>query len=420
MFKNYLKISLRNIKKHKGYSFINITGLTIGMTCTILILLWVQDELSYDKYHEHAAALYRVVVEHHFTGGDILTSTYSPPPLASALKDEVPEIVNTARFKNIWRKYRVAYGEKLFNETKLSIADQSFLEMFSFTFIKGDPSTALSDPFSIILTEEMAEKYFGKEEPLGKTINFDIKYDFTVTGIIENIPKNSHIQFDFLVPFNFVKELWPDMRLDVWWNNTFKTYVLCQNNISTKNLNRNIRGFIKAHWDQSVTDIFLQPLSRIHLYSITGIGGSIRYVKNFSIIALFVLLIACINFMNLSTARSANRAKEVGLRKVVGAFRNQLTIQFLGESFILTLISMILAIILVKILLPAFNNFSAKEIVLEFYNFKIILGLVSITVITGIISGCYPALYLSSFSPVSVLKGTLKTVRKVQCSEKYS
>jgi len=408
MFKNYLKIALRNIVKYKGYSFINIVGLTVGIACSTLILLWVQDELYYDRFHKKSDNIHRVILRHQFAGDRVLTTEVSPPPLAKALVDEVPEIVNATRYKTMTRKYRIAQGGTFFNETRLALADPAFLDIFTFHFLRGESQKALSEPHSLIITEEMANKYFGTEDPVGKTINIDKKYVLKVTGVIENIPNHSSLQFDFLAPFEFIRDLWPNHRLDVYWNNINETYVLCRDHVSIETLNLKIKGFIKAHWEPSVTDIFLQPLNRIHLFTLTGEAGAIQYVRHFLIIALFILFIACINFMNLSTARSARRAKEVGLRKVVGAERAQLIKQFLGESVIYTVISLVVAVVLVKLLIPSFNQFCMKDVDLDYTDSIQVFCLSGIIVLTGILSGCYPAFFLSSFSPVSVLKGGLQ------------
>lgn len=407
MLKNYIKITMRNILKYRGYSFINIFGLTVGIACSILILLWVQDEMNYDRFHKNSEHLHRAVMQHNFAGGDVLTTFWSPPPLAAALKGEVPEIVDAARYLGSTQKFRIANKKTYFTETRLSLADPSFLKMFTFNFIQGDPSTALSEPYSVVITEQMAKKYFGKADPIGKTLNVDLTYDFQVTGVIENIPNHSHIQFDFLTPFDFIRDLRPRARLDVYWNNILNTYVLCQEDVRLDLLNQKIRGFIKAHYKESYTDIFLQPMNRIHLYTLTGEAGAMQYVRNFSIIAVFILLIGCINFMNLSTARSARRAKEVGLRKVVGAKRSQLVKQFLSESMMFTGLAMIGAVLLVKLLLPVFNQFCGKNVALNLTGIHL-LFLLGMTMLTGILSGCYPAIYLSGFRPVSVLKGKLQ------------
>ncbi|UCC41020.1 MAG: ABC transporter permease [Candidatus Aminicenantes bacterium] len=411
MIKNYLKIALRNIKRHKGYSFINIVGLAIGMACCILILLWVQDELSFDRFHENAADIYRVIQDINFTDHST-TWAITQGPLAPSLKKDFPEIINATRIT--WRGSRLTYGEKSFDE-RVGMADGSIFEMFTFPLVKGDATTALSDPRSIVLTEETAEKYFGTEDPLGKTIKADGRYDFLVTGVMKNVPRNSHLQFDFLIPFIFGREL--NYTVDNWRNSGFRTYVQLQQGIPYQEVVDKISGYLfKKPTIEKDARLNLQPLTRIHLhsnYEFDSSHGDITFVAIFSVIAFFILLIACINFMNLTTARSGNRAKEVGMRKVVGAYKTDLVRQFFGETILLAFIALLLALILVWLLLPVFNNLSAKELSLDIQgNPLILLGLVSIAMLTGIISGTYPALFLSAFRPVKVLKGALQSGSK--------
>jgi putative ABC transport system permease protein len=411
MIKNYLKIALRNIRRHKGYSFINIAGLAIGMACCILILLWVQDELSYDRFHGNASDIYRVIQDINFTDHST-TWTITQGPLGPSLEKDFPEIIRAARIT--WRGFRLTYSEKSFDE-RVGMADGSIFEMFTFPLIKGDPATALSEPRSIVLTEETAEKYFGTEDPLGKTIKADNRYDFLVTGVMKNIPRNSHLQFDFLIPFIFGREL--KYTVDNWRNSQFRTYVQLQKGIPYQEVVQKISGYLyKKPTLEKDARLNLQPLTRIHLYSnyeFDQAHGDITFVTIFSVIASFILLIACINFMNLATARSGNRAKEIGMRKVVGAYKKNIIQQFFGESILLAFIALLFALILVWLLLPVFNNLSAKELSLDVSgNPWILLGLISIALFTGIISGTYPALFLSAFRPVKVLKGASQSSSK--------
>ena len=404
MLKNYLKIALRNIKRHKGYSFINIVGLAVGMACCILILFWVQDELSYDRFHENADDIYRVIQDINFADHST-TWTITQGPLGPSLKEDYPEIINAVRITG--RGLRLTYNEKSYDEG-VGMADGSIFEMFTFPLVKGDPATALSDPFSIVLTEEMAEKYFGDEDPIGKTIRADNQWDFQVTGVMKNVPSNSHLQFDFLIPFIFGREL--NYTVDRWGNSQFRTYVQIQTGVPVQEVIQKISGhlFEKPTIEKDAR-LNLQPLTRIHLYSnyeFDSAHGDITYVTLFSIVAFFILLIACINFMNLATARSGNRAKEVGMRKVAGAHKIDIIKQFYGESILLAFIALLFAVIFVWLLLPAFNNLAAKELSMNITgNLSILLGLLCIAIITGIISGSYPALFLSTFQPVMVLKG---------------
>lgn len=419
MLFNYIKIAFRNMIRNKTYSFINITGLAIGMAACILILLWVQDELSYDKFHENADDIYRIVENQYYSGGEPFPVAVTPGPLAKSLKDEFPEVKNSVRLL-AGAGGTLKYGEKIFTEKQNAIlTEQTFFEIFSFSFIKGNPETALVEPNSIVLSEKLAEKYFPSEDPLGKILILENKVNLKVTGVIKNIPDNSHLRFDFAVSINVIRTLIEIIDMEGWGNNAFYTYVQLQNGTNYQDVSKKISGTIKKHAEGAVSEIFLQPLTKIHLYSagrytadIDG-HGDILYVNLFSIIAIFVLLIACINFMNLATAKSINRAKEIGIRKVVGASRQAIIRQFLGESIIYSLLALLLALVFVELLLPAFTNLTQKDLALNFHaNISILLALLLIAVITGIVSGSYPALFLSSFKPATVLKSSLVSGKK--------
>jgi putative ABC transport system permease protein len=415
MLWNYLKVTWRNIRRYKGYSFINIVGLAVGLTSCILILLWVQDELSYDRFHTSADDLYRIVAEWRKTEP---ATHYWPvcAPLAPALKEEFPEIIRATRFTRLRRGQLVKFGDKNFTEAQICLTDPDFFEMFTFPFIQGDVQTALSNPDSFVLTEEMAAKYFGTENPLGKTLNINNEYDFTVTGVIKNIPHNSHLQFDFLASFVRIEDFeraWA--VLDNWTLSGFATYVQLDKNASRVELTDKIANYLQKHVQESKDIIYLQSLKDVHLFSshiqfgMEG-QGDIRYVYIFSIVAFFILVIASINFMNLATARSSNRVKEVGLRKVVGAKRAQLIRQFFCESVVMAFCSLILAVVLVEFFLPVFINLSGKQLSLDFTShINILSAIVLLTLITGFLSGSYPALFLSSLRPVKILKGISKT-----------
>jgi ABC-type antimicrobial peptide transport system permease subunit len=405
MIKNYLKITFRNIIKHKGYSFINIFGLAIGMAVSILILLWVQDELSFDRFHKNIETLHLVGLRQDYGTGQIKVSM-SPAPLGPALKKEFPEIVNAARRQRCGN-VQLKYGEKGFMENRGCYVDPSFLEMFTFPLIKGDAGSVLADPHSIVLTEAMKKKYFDDKEAIGKIINFQNEYNLMVTGIIENVPDNSSLDFDFIIPFEFIRKLGADLQS--WGENNYFTYVQLRQDVPYRQISKKISGRIKKADPGVSSNLFLHPFERIHLHSLSGRGGNIRYVYIFTLVAIFVLFIACINFMNLSTAQSMKRGKEVSLRKVVGANRKQLIVQFFGESILFSMIALFLALLMVELCLPVFNHFSNKNVTLILHgNPSILTGLVGITLFTGIVSGSYPALLLSSFKPVQVLKGTLK------------
>lgn len=405
MIKNYLKITFRNIIKHKGYSFINIFGLAIGMAVSILILLWVQDELSFDRFHKNIENIHLVGLRQDHATGRIRVPM-SPAPLALALKKEFPEIVDATRRQRCGN-VQLKYGEKGFVESRGCYIDPSFLEMFTFPLIKGDAKSVLADPHSIVLTEETKKKYFGDKGAIGKIITFQTKYTLMVTGIMENVPDNSSLDFDFIIPFEFIKELGADLQS--WGENNYFTYVQLQQGVPYQKMSKKISGRIKKTDPQASSNLFLHPFKRMHLHSLSGMGGNIRYVYIFTLVAIFILFIACINFMNLSTSRSVKRGKEVSLRKVVGANRKQLVIQFFGESILFSIIALFLALVLVELFLPVFNNFCNKNLTAILHGNPLILtSLLGITLFTGIISGSYPALFLSSFKPAQVLKSTLK------------
>ncbi|MFZ0454164.1 MAG: ABC transporter permease [Ignavibacteriaceae bacterium] len=407
MFKNYLNIAFRNLKKYKGFSFINILGLAVGMACTLLILLWVQDELSYDRFFPNAARLYRVIDSEKYSNGEKSVFSMNPPSLAKTLINEYPEIINAARLRTV-KNSVLQYKDKRFTEDNLMFVDPSFLKMFSIHFLKGNENDALSNLSSIIITKETAEKYFGNKNPVGKIIKINNHLNFEVTGVIKNIPLNSHLKIDLLLPFDAIKDF--GYTLEGWESFAHTTYVLLNKNADFHIVSKKISNTIIQHQKDINITIGLQPVTDIHLYSgnIWGIGGTgdITQVYLFSIIALLILLLACINFINLSTARSGSRAKEIGMRKVVGASRKEIIVQFFLESIIYAFISLILSIILVYDLLPAFNSLSGKELSFNLQNnFGLLLLTLGIAVFTGIISGVYPALFLSAFKPVKVLKG---------------
>ncbi|MHA1943389.1 MAG: ABC transporter permease [Candidatus Thorarchaeota archaeon] len=400
---NYMKIALRRIKRQKGYSFINIAGLAIGIACCFLVFLWVKDELSFDRFHSNAKEIYRVLLNPQDTD---IYHPYGPGPLGPALAAGYPEIINFTRmFGEV--NGPLKYRNRVFTG-KVRGVSPSFFEIFTFPFVKGDSKNCLSEPRSIVLTEKMAAKLFHEEDPLGKTLGFEwwgTWHDLKVTGVIEDAPPNTHLLFDYLLPFEFVT--WSGMTIESWDIGAYKTYVLLPKNSNFKEVSKKIAGTIKKHFPESPNTLHLEPLIRIHLYNFTG-GGPITYVYIFSIIGILILCIACINFMNLSTARSMERAREVGMRKVVGSTRAQLIRQFLGESILLSLLSFILALILVQALLPSVNNIVDKLLTLPFSGSPLFIFL-GIAILTGILSGSYPAVFLSSFRPVTVLKGYVRS-----------
>ncbi len=416
MFGNYLKITLRNISKHKGFSFINVSGLALGMTICILIMLWVYDEWSYDRFHDNADDLYRIIKI--WRKGEVSHQAVTPAPLAPALKEEFPEIVDTARVYPTG-KWLLRYNDKAFYETYGLFTDPSIFTMFTIPLLKGNRATALSLPRSMVLTETMATKYFGSENPIGKTIRMDNRYDFSITGVMKDIPRNSHLQFDFVVPFSLVgreglMERLAQKTLIDWHNTSFYSYVLLKRNTPYKEFSRKISTYLKKPIRDDTSLLYLQPLKEIHLYSsrlranVPG-TGDITNIYLLLAMAFIILLMACINFMNLTTARGTDRSKEVGIRKVVGARRTGIIKQFFSESFLLAFFALILATILVELLLPAFSRLTGKQLMPTWPGNPFILpGMIIVTLLTGIMAGSYPAFFLSSFQPAKVLKNALK------------
>ncbi len=412
MFKNYLKIALRTIRIRKGYSFINITGLAIGIACCTLILLWVNAELSYDRFHKNADHIYRVNATNETTA-QIFNQWQMPAPLSPALKEEIPDVRLSTRYLEIGGEWLVRYGDRTFIEPEISFVDPDLFQMFTFPAVEGNLEDALSDPYSVVVTQKIAEKYFPDEDPIGKILHVEGTLDFTVKAVIRNIPRSSHLQFDFLVPFILLKEIATEHEILEEWNiHNNETYVLLQDKSSAPDVNQKIAHFCDKHLEKQRLVLYLQPLRKIRLFSrnihgpITDGKGDITYVYVFSLIAVFILITACINFMNLTTARSTMRAKEVNLRKVIGAHRSKIIRQFFGESLLMSFISLGLAIVLVELLLPVFTRVSGTQVSLSYgRNIDMPIAIVAIALFTGILSGSYPALYLSSFQPAKVMKG---------------
>ncbi|HVS97544.1 MAG TPA: ABC transporter permease [Puia sp.] len=408
MLKNYLKVAFRNLWKNKGFSFINIAGLAIGMASAILILLWMQNEISYDDFHVKRDRIYEVWNRAVFSGALHCWNT-TPKVLGAAMQRDLPEVEHTVRVD--WA------GNHLFSvgEKRLMIrgnaVDSSFLQVFTFPLSQGDPNSVLNDPYSIVLTESLAKGLFGSTDVIGKAVRLDNKDNYHVTGILKDLPNNSRFDFKYLVPWNFVRRQGND---DPWWgNNSTRTYVLLKPNATLASINRKMLGY-KEHYDSSEKhwQMFLYPMSRWRLHSrfegSVETGGRITFVRLFGIVAGFILLIACINFMNLSTARSEKRAKEVGIRKVVGAPRRTLISQFIGESVLLSFLAALLAIGIVVLSLPGFNQLTQKQLYIPFGSIWFWLSAVAFILFTGLLAGSYPAFFLSSFQPVKVLKGTFK------------
>jgi putative ABC transport system permease protein len=412
MLQTYFKLAYRNIIKDKAYSLINITGLAIGLASSILILLWVQNELSYDKFHKNANQVYRIACDL----GDSKT-VGTPAGMPAGLKAEIPVVKNIVRIKPGITTL-LETGNKRFQEERVFYADASFMDVFSFPLVKGDRATALKQVDGALITQEMATKYFGKVDPIGKTIRKDNKENIVVTGVLANIPSNSDLQFDFILPMASLTRTNDDLKNSVWNNFNFYDYVQLDKsfNPSAANLLRlekQIDQIFRKH-DSMKATFQLQPLTKIHMAPERGGDspghGNAQYVNIFFIIAILILIVACINFMNLATARSARRAKEIGLRKVAGAVRRQLIIQFLSESVFISFLSLLLALGIVILFLPAFNELANRKLVIDVSDARLWISLFGIALLTGVISGSYPALFLSGFNPVKVLKGNVKSM----------
>ncbi|MDH5384018.1 MAG: ABC transporter permease [Candidatus Aminicenantes bacterium] len=404
MINNYFKLAIRNIKRHKGYSFINIAGLALGIACFILIMLYIQFELSYDKFHKNADNIYQVSV--YLEKNTDRQFYIMPLPLASAIKDNFPEVIDSTRYESMG-SFFLSYQNRKFYETSMLAADPSFFKMFSFPFSQGNPNSTLEDPFSIVISEAMAKKYFSNEDPIGKVLRMNNQYELTVTAVIKNVPDNSTLQFDFIVPLE-LKILIEERRYDHWGRFSTPTFIELRENVNIDALNIKIADMLNERllkqgqlWDKNIVSVLPFVGRYFFFYS------DKTYVYIFSLVAFFILIIACINYMNLTTARSANRAKEVGVRKITGAYRRNLIFQFLGESLLLSFTSVIFGILLVSLFLPVINSLVGKELVLN--RPFILLVLVGLALFTGIAGGSYPALFLSAFQPDKVLKGHLNS-----------
>lgn len=421
MIKNYLKIAWRNIKKNKLFSFINILGLSIGIALCFIIMLYVQDELSYDRFNKNADNIARVVFHANINGGKIDESV-TMPPVAQTMKKDFPEVRDATR---IWSfgTPKITYNNTVYKDDRFALIDPNFFSIFTLPMIKGNPQTALAQPGDVVLTQETAEKYFGKEEPIGKTIevNIDSNRVYKVTGVIKNIPTNSHFHFNALGSMTSMAFA----TSDSWLGGGFHTYLLLKPGTDLKKMEAKFPAMVEKYMGPQVQQqmglsleqfrtkgnslgFALQPLKDIHLNSNTTTefepGGNATYVYIFAGVAIFMLIVACINFINLSTASASKRAKEVGVRKVAGSGKIQLITQFLSESILITFIALIIAIVLVKISLPAFNNISGKQLSLDI---QPLLAFFALGLLVGIVAGIYPAFYLSSFKPIAVLKGKL-------------
>lgn len=414
MLKNYLKTALRNILRHKGFSFINLSGLAIGMSCCVILFLYIQSELSYDRFHEKAGRIFRVISQSE-GNGEIDRFARTPAPLATALLNDFPEVEKAVRLGR--NSFHVFYEEKRFNE-QVFFADQELFDIFTFPLKIGDPKSALADPYSLIISEKAAEKYFGKEDPIGEILKLGDWLDFKITGVLANIPENSHLRFDFLGRFADYAQ----RHFDQWGMGNYYTYILASEGFSIDAFNEKIPDFIEKYRGRDSRYIYkqryyLQAITRIHLHSSLrgeiSPNSDIRHIAMFSLVAFFILLIACFNYMNLSTARVSVRSREVGLRKVIGATKSQLVKQFMGETFFLTLISLVLSLLLIELILPVFNVLAGKRLEADYFHNPVLIAFFAgIMISVGLISGSYPALFLSRFQPGRVIKGVLGDKRK--------
>ena len=408
MLKNYFRIAFRNLIRNKAFSILNISGLAIGMASALLILLWVHNEFSYDNFYPDNDRLFQAWNKDRGNDG-INCWNVTCKPLGPTLKNDYAEVEKATRVD--WdATFLFTIGEKKLNVTG-TMADPDFLTMFSFPFLEGDRNTALDHPNDIVITQKLSKELFGAEDAMGKTVNLDRKYNFTVSAIMKDLPNNTQFDFQYLLPWSF-KRMKGDDDSD-WTSNSTHNYILLKPNASIATLNAKIKDIIIRHTSpQTTTAEFLYPVGRLRLYSSfengQPSGGKIVTVKVFILIAAFILLIACINFMNMSTARSERRAKEVGIRKVVGAQRQSLIGQFLGESILIALIAGMVALLIVQICLPAFNTLTGKALSVEYANSYFWLSFIGFILFTGLLAGSYPAFFLSSFRPVAVLKGTFK------------
>ena len=405
MLKNYFKVAFRSLFRNKGFSLINISGLAIGMASAMLIMVWIYNEWSYDRFFSQTDRIYQVFNREKLNGSmQVFDNT--PSIMATTLKIESPELQDVTRFSNV--TFLVTAGEKHLNLLG-SFADSSFLRIFDFPLLKGDRQQSLNGGYNIVLTEQLAQKLFGQEDPIGKIVRIDSNANFTVSAVLKALPANTAFDFEYILPWSFRKRL--NWDSDDWGSNSVSTYVLLKPGAARAAFDNRIRNIAGRH-SKEPTQSFSQPLSKVHLYSKPENGqlvaGRVATLRLFSTIAAFILLIACINFMNLSTARSEKRAREVGIRKVVGAYRGSLIAQFMGESILLAILAFLLALLLVQLSLPAFDRLMGKELNVDYSSPSFWLFSASFILLTGILAGSYPALYLSSFQPVKVLKGAFK------------
>jgi putative ABC transport system permease protein len=409
MFRHNLLVIYRNFKRFKSTFFINLTGLSAGLACSLLIYLWVNDELSVDKFHGKDAQLFQVM-ENRVQAHGLITAQSTSIPLPDALKSEMPEVEYAISSSPLEATLSVGTNDLKMNG---KYAGKDIFNMFSYGLIQGDKNQVLADKNSIVISEKLARNLFhSTEDIIGKSIEFQHEKQFVVSGVYKGTPPNSSEQFDFIISFDLLKDQYSNN--DNWGNTGPQAFVLLKKGTDVNQFNKKIADFVKIKSNKEVIHrtLFVRPYSDGYLYGRyengLSAGGRIEYVRLFSIIAVFILMIACINFMNLSTAKASGRMKEVGIKKAIGAYRETLIYQYLGESMLMSFLSLFLAILLVVLVIPQFNEITGKQLSIPL-DPKLILTLLGVVIITGIISGSYPALYLSGFNPIAVLKGKLNT-----------
>jgi len=421
MIKNYIKTAYRSLKKNVGFTVLNVLGLSIGLATCLLIVFYVVDEFSYDKYNIKADRIYRVTEADRLNGRE-QSYAASEAPLLAAIKNTYPEIENTVRLvptSSLFispQKYQVKKGNQDIQENNIIFSESSLFSVFTLPMLIGDPATALNEPHSVVITESTARKYFNKVDVVGQTLTFNDTGTYKITGVIKDVPVQSHFNYDFFLSFSSI----PEGHINAWGYGGLHNYVLLKPGADIKKIEAGMLKLEKAQnpglWDENgnYLKLSLTPLFDIHLrsnneYELSQ-NGNIQYVYIFSLIAVFILLIACVNFMNLSTARSSNRAKEVGVRKVLGSARKYLVAQFLTESMLVTLVSAIIAVVLAALLLPLFNHMADKQLAFTMHTIVwLIPSLLVVVLVIGFLAGAYPAFYLSAFQPIEVLKGKLAT-----------
>ncbi len=408
MIRNFVKTALRSLQKNKAYSFLNIFGLAIGIAIASLIFLWVEDEVTFDSNNLKKDRLY-IVRENQKYDTYVFTHSSTPAPLGPAIKDELPGIANICRTSEGETSLLFARGDKSFFASG-KYAEASIFSLFTLPFVQGNAASAFSQLHSIVITEKTAEKFFGTETNIiGKTIRVDNKQDYVVSGVIKDLPANASLQFEWLMPFKIYYDQ-NSSWMTSWGANGLSTYVELKPGINPETVNKQLYSYIQKHDAKAISHLFLFGMKDWRLYDDfkdgkeTG-GGRIEYVQLFTVIAWIILFIACINFMNLATARSEKRAREVGVRKVLGAGKKSLIAQFIGESIVMSFMATVIAVLAVMIALPAFNTMVEKQLEIGFTNPYHLFTLLGLTLVCGLIAGSYPSLYLSSFNPVSVLKG---------------